>query len=204
MGTASAQDGVWFDLKSPINNKCRKVSYEWAWYGTAPWCAGSKRDCTSRGMQFERYGSHGSSCWSGSKVLCKKLKVVKHDDCNIFCNPDKFHYKKYGTAPFCNGGDCDCWRQGEIPVGTYDQWRCPCHDRTRCPSELDHGNSKCWTGSKQVCVRPLFSTRMQLDRLKSCDFRDEQDQKTKQEALKMVSNVAAFGAEVAKNQAGSR
>jgi len=195
--TGFAKSGLWVNESTRVG--CQVTATSWQWFGTGPFCDTSADDCYDHGMQFERFGAHGSSCWSGKKVLCSKRKTTKHDDCNIFCNPGVFRYSMYGTAPFCEGDSCDCWRQGDIPIRADGQWSCPCSDQGRCPDELQRqGNSRCFTGRKQFCVAPIGTTgNMDMNQVKSCDFRFAEAQKTKRAAMKMVADVAESGAKAA-------
>lgn len=201
--TETYEAGEWVDLES--KNDCQVLNKAYQWFGKAPFCQGSEQSCTDNGMKFVRYGLHGNGCWSGKKVLCMREKYVKSDDCNVLCNPGNFSYHMYGTAPFCEGGDCDCWRQGQIPIGRYGQYTCPCHDRRRCPNRLEtEGNALCWTGQKQFCVTPTWTASFNLESLKSCDFRNADAEKTKRAAMDMVGKVTESGATVAVAAYGGR
>ena len=50
--------------------------YRYHWFGTAPFCGGERSDCTKRGLQYVRSSKteSGASCWTGTKVLCRKAK----------------------------------------------------------------------------------------------------------------------------------
>jgi len=51
------------------------VAFADTWRGTAPFCDGS---CRSDEIEIKRSSSgNGSSCWSGSKVLCRKKDSEK-------------------------------------------------------------------------------------------------------------------------------
>lgn len=115
------------------------------WRGTAPACGASCSDCKgdtpvcmdqakNKDKAQAQSGNFGSSCTSGSKVLCGP--------------PGSTVYPRWrGTAPACNASCSDC--KGDTPV---------CMDQAR---NKDHahankglfGNS-CSTGSKVLCGPP--------------------------------------------------
>lgn len=193
IATGTAESGFW--ANESMRERCSEWGHYWQWLGTAPFCGGSEQMCTNRGMKFARMGQHGSHCYTGLKVLCYREATRTADDCNIFCNPGHFRYTMYGAGHFCGGKSCDCWRQGSIPIERAQQYQCPCSNRSRCPWGITNGadNSWCLTGYKQMCAKPIFSTKMNMEMLKSCDEQDAQVHETHQQALQIIKSVATEG-----------
>lgn len=77
----------------------RDSRFTYQWFGTAPLCGGSPKDCTNRGMTYVRSDRRGDgkACQTGMKVLCKRKKRDR-----------RFRYRWFGTAPACGGSPKDC------------------------------------------------------------------------------------------------
>lgn len=122
------------------------------WVGTAPWCAASRSDCADLGMSYVRSSSSGggSSCWSGTKVLCQERgQRRRKDECNPECT---YQMRQWfiGTAPACGASDCDCIRSNGYTLLTQGSYRCPCNNRRNCANF----GASCVTGQKALCVNP--------------------------------------------------
>jgi len=99
------------------------------WIGTSPFCDGTPRDCTSRGMDFIRYDKtgDGKKCWTGQKVLCQE-------------KPDARPQVWFGTSPFCEGKVEDC----------------SFFDMDYIKSDKSGDGKACLSGTKVLCKsRPL-------------------------------------------------
>ena len=76
------------------------------WFGTAPFCAASKNDCTKRNLDFVRFDERGdgSKCVSGHKVLCRTKNSPPPP-------PPNRNEVWFGTAPFCAASKNDCLKR---------------------------------------------------------------------------------------------
>jgi glycerophosphoryl diester phosphodiesterase len=104
---------------------------ERVWIGTAPFCAASREDCTSRGLRYVRSDSRGDGkkCWKGKKVLCETVPL----------SPQETVVERvwFGTAPFCAGDPLDCTARGMRFVR----------------SDRSGDGAACKTGTKVLCER---------------------------------------------------
>ena len=95
-----------------------KSGMHYKWFGTAPICRASARDCTRRGGRQkgtdhygrDRYGRRQSKCHSGIKVYCALPTWKTYRTAHTF-NGKKYRYAWIGTAPVCGGKVQDCYRQ---------------------------------------------------------------------------------------------
>jgi len=184
--------------------ECFAETHEYQWLGTAPWCAAVPSNCQARGMEYVQscHNCAGSSCWSGTKVQCKRTK--KHgliDECNPACS-DEFEKFWVGTAPWCEGNECGC-----ISAGGY-AWKsasgagqeCGCEDRAACP----YFGSGCHTGSKVLCLRPkIFNadfSKASMAMKQECTERHRIDAHTKEVAINAMTEIAVAGIKAGKGR----
>jgi len=181
---------------------CVKRSPVYKFFGTAPWCKGSPKDCTDRGLEYIASGTdidNGANCWSGKKVKCRGWIENGYDqECDPECSAN-FTKELVGTAPFCAGSDCDCIRQNMIPWKLVGDYSCPCEETFRCPNP----GAACVTGQKVLCLKPRTMGSFSTEAAKAdCTKRDEISADVKKEMLKTVQEVAKAGASVAAASAG--
>jgi len=178
---------------------CYATTHEYSWFGTAPWCSGHPGDCHARNMEF--VGSCrdcvGSSCWSGTKVQCKRtIKRGVRDRCNPMCSSD---FERYwvGTAPWCDGTECDCISSGGYPykAAASAGGECDCEDRGACKAF----GSGCHTGSKILCLKLKIHNTKYDDGLmamkKECTERQRITEETRRAVISAIKDVAVAGIE---------
>ena len=169
-----------YKLDDMSSRGCKRAVVKQYWSGTAPFCAGDQSDCS----KLQPYGDwtyckndnsgDGASCWTGHKVLCNRAICVD-EDLEYADNIDSWWV---GTAPFCDGNECDCVNEyGAVP------WK-----------QNDTGDGKkCVTGQKQLCLRPQtidsdFS-KWETEARSDCEKRKEMTQEQISKGIDILSNL---------------
>jgi hypothetical protein len=92
------------------------------WFGTAPVCKATEKDCTSANLNYWMSNSYGmgSICTQGLKVLCVSEPRSSYGDLEWL-----------GSAPFCDAKPIDCTKKGKVFI-TYGS----AGDGARCTSGM--------------------------------------------------------------------
>lgn len=141
------------EMEKKIGRNTEPDNYQF-WIGKAPFCSTSEGECESMGpfttvqdadITDKDRASYGSSCWSGTKRLCRlDLDKLKSGDYFEFAkldfigDPRKYKFKWYGTGPLCNPEPTDPLKDGYIPIASH----------------VSGDGSSCLSGQKLLAVQP--------------------------------------------------